>query len=353
AKLYGMTVVAPSGAAMSGHFASDHGPAPPRPYSFAVSRATFDMVLLRAAERAGAVIRERTAVEDLVWDRARGAGVVARSCDGQRVTCHARVVVGADGLHSVVARRLGLVCTSRPRRVAFTAHLAHVDGMQGMGELHVGRRGYVGLGPIGEDVTTVALVVPLAAVRGRTQDFRRGFFAELERYPRLSGRFERRRLVRDVLATGPFAQWARRPAVNGALLVGDAADFFDPFTGQGIYAALRGAELAADCLIPALARGATSTISVTMLEPYVRARRRPIGMTASSVASVSLEPPLLLVCVDRRHDMHPAMQAASRFVLNVLAADQEALSRRFAAEHPDRFDGVGYTENEDGLPLLD
>ena len=83
------------------------------------------------------------------------------------------------------------------------------------------------------------------------------------------------------------------------------------------------------------------------------ARGRPIGMTASSVASVSLDPPLLLVCVDRRHDMHPAMQAAPRFVLNVLAADQEALSRRFAAEHPDRFDGVGYTENEDGLPLLD
>ncbi len=82
-------------------------------------------------------------------------------------------------------------------------------------------------------------------------------------------------------------------------------------------------------------------------------RGRPIGMTASSVASVSLDPPLLLVCVERRHDMHPAMQAASRFVLNVLAADQEALSRRFAAEHPDRFDGVGYSENEDGLPLLD
>src|SRR5207248_8268639 len=100
AKLYGMKVVAPSGAAMSGHFASDHGHAPPRPYSFAVSRATFDMILLRAAGQAGAVIRERTAVEDLVWDRARGAGVVARSCDGQRVTCHARVVVGADGLHS-------------------------------------------------------------------------------------------------------------------------------------------------------------------------------------------------------------------------------------------------------------
>jgi len=275
AKLYGMKVVAPSGAAMSGHFASDHDHAPPRPYSFAVSRATFDTILLRAAAREGAVVREGATVEDLVWDRGAVAGVVVRSGNVERVTCNARVVVGADGLHSVVARRLGLVRTSPPRRVAFTAHVAHVDGVDGMGELHVGRRGYVGLGPIGEDVTTVALVVPLAAVRGRTPDFRRGFFAELERYPRLAGRFERRRLVRDVLATGPFAQWARRPTVDGALLVGDAADFFDPFTGQGIYAALRGGELAAECLIPALARGVSGRpVSATMLAPYVRARRR-------------------------------------------------------------------------------
>jgi len=63
--------------------------------------------------------------------------------------------------------------------------------------------------------------------------------------------------------------------VDGALLVGDAADFFDPFTGQGIYAALRGGELAAECLIPALARGVSGRpVSATMLAPYVRARRR-------------------------------------------------------------------------------
>jgi flavin reductase (DIM6/NTAB) family NADH-FMN oxidoreductase RutF len=79
----------------------------------------------------------------------------------------------------------------------------------------------------------------------------------------------------------------------------------------------------------------------------------PIGMTASSLASVSLDPPLLLVSVDRGHDMHAALQAAERFVLNVLSADQEAISRRFAAERPDRFDGIGYTENKHGIPLLD
>src|SRR5438046_6605506 len=129
--------------------------------------------------------------------------------------------------------------------------------MDGVGELHVSKRGDVGLGPVGDGVTTVALVVPLAAVRrsrGEGRDFRRDFFAELERFPGLAGRFDPRRLVRDVLAAGPFAQWSRTAVApgGGAVLVGDAADFFDPFTGQGIYSAMRGAELAAECLIPIL-----------------------------------------------------------------------------------------------------
>jgi len=70
-----------------------------------------------------------------------------------------------------------------------------------------------------------------------------------------------------VLATGPFARWSRQPAGDGALLVGDAADFFDPFTGQGIYSALRGAELAAAAILDSLATGAG-------LRQYARARRR-------------------------------------------------------------------------------
>jgi flavin reductase (DIM6/NTAB) family NADH-FMN oxidoreductase RutF len=79
----------------------------------------------------------------------------------------------------------------------------------------------------------------------------------------------------------------------------------------------------------------------------------PIGMTASSVASVSLDPPLVLVSVDRRHDMHAALEHASHFVLNVLAADQEALSRRFAADESNRFSGVGFHPNKQGIAVLD
>lgn len=80
-----------------------------------------------------------------------------------------------------------------------------------------------------------------------------------------------------------------------------------------------------------------------------------IGMTASSVASVSLDPPLVLVCVDQTSDMHAAMQQATHFVLNVLAAEQEAISRRFAASDPpaDRFRGVSYRDNERGIAVLE
>jgi 4-hydroxyphenylacetate 3-hydroxylase, reductase component len=98
-----------------------------------------------------------------------------------------------------------------------------------------------------------------------------------------------------------------------------------------------------------LGRFATGVTVLTTRDP----RGRPFGMTASSVASVSLEPPLLLVSVSRQHDMHAALQAARRFVLNVLAADQEAISRRFAAEHPDRFEGIGFRDSKHGLPVLE
>ena len=271
AKLYGMKVVAPSGAAMCGRFRGG-----PRPYSFALPRTMFDTMLLTAARRAGAHVCEATTVENLVWGKGAVAGVVARSSNGQRATHNARIVVGADGLRSVVARRLGLVRSSPPRRVAFAAHVTDVAGIDGVGELHVSGRGYVGLGPVGGGVTTVALVLPLATVRKERRDLRSGFFTELEKFPGLAGRFDPRRLARDVLVTGPFAQWSRPAAApgGGALLVGDAADFFDPFTGQGIYSAMRGAELAAACIIPALARGVGEPIPPAALRPYLLARRR-------------------------------------------------------------------------------
>ena len=80
---------------------------------------------------------------------------------------------------------------------------------------------------------------------------------------------------------------------------------------------------------------------------------RPIGMTASSLASVSLRPPLVSVCIDHTAALHDVIAGAPIFVVNILESQQEALSRRFADRHEDRFDGVGYHRSPDGLLLLD
>jgi flavin reductase (DIM6/NTAB) family NADH-FMN oxidoreductase RutF len=90
---------------------------------------------------------------------------------------------------------------------------------------------------------------------------------------------------------------------------------------------------------------------VTILT-VVTADNRPLGMTASSLSSVSLRPPLISVCVEREAEMHDAILRASDFVVNVLSSHQEALARRFADKHEDRFDGVGYQLTPEGLILL-
>ena len=80
---------------------------------------------------------------------------------------------------------------------------------------------------------------------------------------------------------------------------------------------------------------------------------RPLGMTASSLASVSLVPPLVSVCIDHKAELHDTILASPVFVVNILESRQEALSRRFADRHEDRFDGVGYHRSPEGLVLLD
>ncbi len=80
---------------------------------------------------------------------------------------------------------------------------------------------------------------------------------------------------------------------------------------------------------------------------------RPSGLTASAFTSVSLDPPLVLVCVDHAATAHPAFRAHGWFAVNVLRQEQEGISRRFAASGGDKFDGVPCHEGETGLPLID
>ena len=76
------------------------------------------------------------------------------------------------------------------------------------------------------------------------------------------------------------------------------------------------------------------------------------GMTVSAFASVSLAPPLVLACIAKDADMHAVLRGTASFALSVLAADQEPLSRRFAEEPDNRFDGIRFTRSQAGVVLF-
>ncbi len=268
--IHGTMVEAPRGSRLTGLFARA-GTAPFRATGLSVPRRILDHSLVEAARAAGAEIIEATTVQGVLLDNGAVTGLAVRTEDGTR-ELRARLTIGADGLHSLTAKAIGDRRFGPLRRYAFVAHAADVPGLSDTAEMHVAADGYVGINPLGGGMANVALVVPrerAASARGRPEAF---FLEQLERFPGVGGRVRAGALVREVMVTGPFAAWSRRVVTAGALLTGDAADFFDPFTGEGICAGLRGAELVEATAREALAR--PGPLSAAALAPYARARRR-------------------------------------------------------------------------------
>jgi len=277
AQLSGISVRAPSGDVIKGDFVASHGFRGFRDRGLSVRREVLDAILLDCARAAGARVSEGVRVTDVVRDATHRVVGVRTLTDGTAGEIRARLVIAADGLRSVIAHRLELAHALRwPRRLALVTHYTGVAEIGEHGEMHVERDGYVGIADVGHGVTTVALVVPAA----RAREFSEDRAAFLDRWllarPHLAPRFARAERVSPVVATGPFASHARRAWSPGAALVGDAADFFDPFTGEGIYAALRGGEMLAKSVRESLAATSVNASDAPLRE-YDAARRREFG----------------------------------------------------------------------------
>lgn len=263
AELTGWRVVSPSGGSLQGRFVSSDGQ---ERKALALDRRRLDFVLVREALRAGASL-ERVRVRDVWREDGRVRGVVGLDEGGSPVRVAGSWVVGADGLRSVVSRRLGLVRRRAPRtpgmgKVSLTAHGSvvgrHADWDPSLGEMHLKADACVGVAPVdaGAERFNLTLVVSGGAKPpgGRLGDF---FLGHLRAFPALAGRVSSLRLEDGFLASGPFDVPTRSTVVNGAALVGDAAGYFDPFTGQGVFRAMAGAEILAPPLAEAVDAGRT------------------------------------------------------------------------------------------------
>ncbi len=82
-------------------------------------------------------------------------------------------------------------------------------------------------------------------------------------------------------------------------------------------------------------------------------RKRDQGMTVSAFCSVSLEPPLVLICIEHLASLYNSLDKATHFTVNILSESQEAIARRFAERETNRFEGLGFSRGKNGMVILD
>src|SRR5262249_43114535 len=152
-----------------------------------------------------------------------------------------------DGRASVVAERLGL---RRPHpwlhRLALVANVEGARGDPERGEITLAPPAYSILNPVSERVGHLSLVIPVEEARRRKTALAGHFARSTRALAGIGDRVRDARRVGPVRALGPLAYDVLPPRDDGVVLVGDAGGYLDPFTGEGIYAALRSAELAAE-----------------------------------------------------------------------------------------------------------
>jgi geranylgeranyl reductase family protein len=220
--------------------------------AWGLDRTAFDATLAAHAVARGARLLEHTAFEDVYWRGGVGGiggrvkGALLRTPDGRRsVRC--RWLIGADGARSRVAQRLSVErWVTAPRRLGLVAHYQAIPELAESGEMHVGPGWYVGLAPLAGGRLNVGMALPMNG--GEVGGADRRFQAAIDGIPAVAARLQERKRLTPIRGASPIGHRVARAAGRGWILIGDAAGFIDPFTGEGIYRALRSARAAAEAL---------------------------------------------------------------------------------------------------------
>lgn len=299
-------------------------------------RSRLDPALLRLARDRGADVR--AGVSAIAVDLDQGE-ITVRGVDGATAEVRASMIVGADGLRSVVARSAGVARRTRlGSRIGLTYHLEDVDD-QGPRDARmcVVRHGYIGIAPVPDGRVNIGIVLgeswrPRLAREG-AQAVTRSIVEAVAPIDGDAGAWRFGRRCDTIEGAWPLGHWVTTRACTtgvrgrGWLLIGDAAGFLDPFTGEGLHRALVSAELAGRALLVDASHRAAA------LAAYDRQMRRQFLAkdAVSWLVQAFLARPRLFEYAARRVASRASVRATMGLVMGDLVPAGRALDPRYLA----------------------
>ncbi len=229
---------------------------PGNPYPvIAPRRAVLDTAILNAAREAGAEVREGFSVQSLIGEGGRIAGIIGRDRSGAEVIEKARLVVGADGRNSLVARQVGAESyNERPIRAAlFYSYYKDWEG-EAMETHHRDGLSFYAF-PSNWGLACIGSYWPVSQWPEVKKDPEAALAAAAAAIPEVADRFRRARRIEPMQGWAGTAARYMRSAGPGWALIGDAAYLKDPILGIGIADAYRDADYSADAILAGFAEG--------------------------------------------------------------------------------------------------
>ncbi len=250
-KIRGLITSAPSGASIDMNAGNGMLSEP----LYVCKRRIFDNILFEAAKK-NANAMENFTVNDLVVEDGKVVGIKGADKYGAEKEFRAKIVVGADGANSIVARKLGLNEFQTDRSlVSVRAYFENVEVSRDRIEFHFLEDllpGYFWIFPTGDNISNVGIAVVAGDVPKRKLNLKTSL-ENIVKNSRFAPRFKNAKRVSDVRGWNlPTGAQKRKRAGDGFLLVGDAASLIDPFTGEGIGNALASGKLASQTILSAL-----------------------------------------------------------------------------------------------------
>lgn len=266
-------------------------------WGVAPRRTVLDQLLVEAAVAAGAEVREGYTVDEVLFDGDRVVGIRGHDRHGRAATDHATIVVGADGVHSPVARAVG--AEEYAATPAGTAVWYSYWADTGLRELTFTRQQGCELFvvPTNDDLVNVLVGVKEEQFHEFRADIEGNYHRGMERFPEYAPQIRAGRRVEQFYGTRYTRQFLRKPYGDGWALIGDAAYHKDPIAGIGITDAFRQVDVLVDAIDAGLSGRRSMSLAMASYHAWRDQTFIPVLEYISRIHTLDEFPPEILAVI--------------------------------------------------------